>query len=79
MSQAEFERWFDFYRMHPFDDLHRYHRPAALVARTMSGGDIEQMMEWLHPKYNESNESGYSEQDLQTFKALGLEKPPKRS
>jgi hypothetical protein len=79
MSQAEFERWFAFYQMHPFDDLHRYHRPAALIARTMAGGDIGEMLEWLHPNYLVDRETGYSEEDLRTFKALGLEKPPKRS
>ena len=79
MSQAEFERWFSFYQMHPFDDLHRYHRPAALIAKSMSGGDMEQMLEWLHPMYSESNDIEYSEEDLQTFKALGMKKPPKRS
>lgn len=65
--------------MHPFDDLHRYHRPAALIAKSMSGGDMEQMLEWLHPMYSESNDIEYSEEDLQTFKALGMKKPPKRS
>ena len=80
MSQAEFERWFDFYQMHPFDDLHRFHRPAALIARSMTGAEIEDMIQWLHPKYKEESEDGeYTEADLKTFKALGLSKPPKRS
>lgn len=80
MSQAEFERWFDFYQMHPFDDLHRFHRPAALIARSMTGAEIEDMIQWLHPKYKEESEdSEYTEADLKTFKALGLNKPPRRS
>lgn len=79
MSQAEFERWFDFYQMHPFDDLHRFHRPAALIARSMTGAEIEDMIQWLHPKYKESEDGDYTEADLKTFKALGLNKPPKRS
>lgn len=78
MSQAEFQRWFDFYQMHPFDDLHRFHRPAALVAKSMSGGDIENMIEWLHPQYNNVEDSEFSEADMNTFKAFGI-KPPKRS
>ena len=78
MSQAEFQRWFDFYQIHPFDDLHRYHRPAALIARSMSGDDLEEMLNWLHPKYN-NGESEYSDADIQTFKALGMSKPPRRS
>lgn len=64
--------------MDPFDDLHRYHRPAALIARTMSGGDIEQMLEWLHPQYSQSLNDEFGESDMQTFKAFGV-KPPRRS
>lgn len=79
MTQVEFERWFDFYQMHPFDDLHRFHRPAALIARSMAGSDIDQMLEWLHPQYNSEKDSEYSDADLNTFKALGVKKPPKRS
>ena len=80
MSQVEFERWFDFYQMHPFDDLHRYHRPAALISRSMSGADIGELIEWLQPReMSEAAENGFSEADLNTFKALGMSKPPKRS
>ena len=79
MSQCEFERWYDFYQMNPFDDLHRFHRPAALIARSMNGAEIQPMIEWLHPDYSEHGNTEYSEADLKTFKALGLEKPPKRS
>ena len=79
MSQAEFQRWFAFYQVQPFDDMHRYHRPAALISRSMSGGEIAPMLEWLQPDYSVNKNSEYSEEDLQTFKAFGLEKPPKRS
>ena len=79
MSHAEFQRWFDFYKKNPFDDMHRYHRPAAMIARSMAGGEIAPMLEWLQPDYSVKQDSEYSEEDLQTFKALGLEKPPKRS
>ena len=79
MSQAEFERWFAFYQMHPFDDMHRYHRPAAFIARSMAGGEIQPMLEWLHPDYSVKQDTEYTDEDLQTFKALGLEKPPRRS
>jgi len=59
--------------------MHRYHRPAALISRSMSGGEIAPMLEWLQPDYSDKQDSEFSEADLQTFKALGLEKPPKRS
>jgi len=79
MSQAEFHRWFDFYQLYPFDDLHRYHRPAALISRSMSGADIGELIEWLQPReLHEAVESGYSEADLNTFKAFGM-KPPRRT
>lgn len=79
MSQAEFERWADFYNIAPFDDLHIHHRPAALIARSMSGGDITELLNWLQPAYNVGNETEYSDEDLAIFKALGFDKPPRRS
>lgn len=79
MSQSEFERWIDFYQLSPFDDLHRHHRPAALIARSMSGGDIEDMLKWLQPQVTSEEESEYNEADIATFKALGMSKPPRRS
>jgi len=80
MSSAEFERWADFYKIQPFDDFHVHYRPAALIARCMSGGNVSEMLEWLQPKelYN-SEESEYSEADLKTFQALGITKPPRRT
>lgn len=79
MSHAEFLRWQDYYNISPFDDMHRHYRPAALIARSMSGGDVSEMLEWLQPREAiEASESGYSEADLNTFKAFGM-KPPKRS
>jgi len=38
MTEEEFQDWLDFYAMYPFDDLHRIHRPAALVSVSMAGG-----------------------------------------
>jgi len=78
MSSAEFERWADFYKIQPFDDFHVHYRPAALIARCMSGGNVSEMLEWLQPREPDTEE-GYSEADIQTFKALGMSKPPKRS
>ena len=79
MSQAEYYRWVEHYKQFPFDDMHRYHRPAALVATSMSGAKVETLLVWLAPSYNDSvEESDYSQADLATFKALGLDNPPKR-
>lgn len=38
MEAGEYQDWLDFYAMYPFDDLHRIHRPAALVSVSMAGG-----------------------------------------
>lgn len=51
MTQPEFEAWAEFYRRWPFDDRHRYYRPAVLVAGALGGGQdvAETRMEWLQP------------------------------
>lgn len=74
MTQVEFERWVQFYNQHPFDDLHRFHRPAALVARSLGGGDVEKIIDWLSPPVEDDQ---YSAADIATFKALGV-KPPRK-
>jgi hypothetical protein len=78
MSQSEFDSWVAFYNDHPFDDYHRRYRPAALIARSMSGSDIGDLLEWLQPKPADVNYSEYSEADMRTFKALGVT-PPRRA
>jgi hypothetical protein len=75
MTQAEFVAWREYYRMHPFDDLHRLHRPAALIATAMGGGDVQTRLDWLAPQFEAAD--GWSAADTATFKALGV-KPPGR-
>jgi len=69
LSQREFGDWMTFYRAHPFDDHHRYHRPAALVARSMSGGEIQPLLDWLHPP---TWSDGLEQSDINTLRALGI-------
>lgn len=69
MSQREFCDWITFYRAHPFDDLHRYHRPAALISVSMGGGDIQDKIDWLHPP---TWQEDFSSADLRTMRALGI-------
>lgn len=69
MSHAEFLSWAAFYRHFPFDDFHRYHRPAALIAQSLGGGDIRQKLEWLAP---EPVPEGMSVADLNTLRAFGF-------
>lgn len=71
MTQSELLNWVEFYRAHPFDDLHRYHRPAALVAQTMAGGNIQDKLDWLHPPHWQAD---LSTSDTQTLRALGITK-----
>lgn len=72
MTQVEFEGWREFYRLYPFDDFHRFHRPAALVASSM-GGDLKKKLDWLQP---EPSAGDWSDADARTMAALGV-KPPR--
>lgn len=69
MTQREFRDWIAFYRAYPFDDLHRYHRPAALVARSMSGADMQDLIDWLQPP---DWQADFSQSDVNTLRALGI-------
>lgn len=74
MTLPEFNDWIEFYKLNPFDDRHRYYRPAALIAQKMAGGDITDLLDYLDPPLVPE---GFSQADLNTFKALGA-KPPAR-
>lgn len=69
MTQAEFQKWVHFYQDYPFDDLHRYYRPAALVSVSMAGGDVKERIEWLAP---EPIPDGLSASDVITMRAFGI-------
>jgi len=77
MTPAEIESWRQFYIHFPFDDFHRYHRPAAYIASAQVIRDrpaaIDSALEWLQP---EPIAGDWSEADLRTMKALGV-KPPR--
>ena len=68
--------WVAFYNAHPFDDAHRYYRPAALVASSAHGAEIGPMLDWLNRVV--PAESGYTEAELNTFKAFGVTPPRKQ-
>ena len=74
MTEVEYRSWVEFYRMSPFDDLHRFHRPAALISRSFSGGDVSDLLEWLQPRPDTKD---WNQSDLNTFKALGIKPPSK--
>ena len=73
MSHDEFIAWQLFYMQHPFDDLHRYHRPAALVSHSMSGIEIEDALKFLENQPETEQDS-----DASVFKAFGIKPPPKK-
>lgn len=82
MSRQEFLAWREYYRLFPFDDLHRFHRPAALISHAAAGGgsaqQLQQRISWLQPNPQDDGLDGsYTEADLATFAAFGV-KPPGR-
>ncbi|NGR09401.1 hypothetical protein G5B41_17815 [bacterium SGD-2] len=77
MTRKEFESWKEFYALRPFDDLHRYHRPAAVVAHSMGGGgDVGKTIDMLVNErkvtdaMQEELAQGFSEADKASIKAL---------
>lgn len=69
MTQPEFIAWVEYFRLYPFDDLHRFHRPAALVAQSLGGGEIHTRLDWLHP---DPRNAQLGDADLTTLRALGF-------
>jgi hypothetical protein len=62
-------RWIEFYKLYPFDDYHRFYRPAALVASAIgSGTDIQTRLNWLQP---DKSTFGLNDADMNTLKAFG--------
>jgi hypothetical protein len=73
MSQVEFLSWAEFYRNEPFDDYHRFIRPAALIS-ARGGGDVSALLDWLRPPPDD----GRSSADRDLFAAAGATPPPMR-
>lgn len=69
MPQAEFNAWLEFYRLYPFDDFHRFYRPAALITRGANGGDMKPFLDWLQP---DPRNAGMNEADMNTMRAFGF-------
>lgn len=73
MTADEFSAWIEFYRHEPFDDLHRYHRPAALIASSFKG-KFDDCLAVLVPK---PKPNGYSSADMTLMQILGVKPKPK--
>lgn len=69
MSPAELDIWRDYYRLYPFDDHHRYHRPAAVMASSM-GGDYQKNLDFLSPP---AFGDEFSDADITTMRAFGID------
>jgi hypothetical protein len=71
MSQRELQAWREFYRLYPFDDRHRFHRPAAALARAIGGQGITtaSIIEWLQP---DPRNVDLTSADLATLQAFGF-------
>lgn len=69
MTRREFLSWCEFYRLFPFDDRHRYHRPAVLIAQTLGGGDQQKKLDWLQP---DPRNDGLDDADMKTLQAFGF-------
>lgn len=74
MSRAEFERWFEFYKLQPFDDRHRYQRPAAWIAMAMNGTEPRDSLVWLSGRQLPDTAK---DNDDRTLMAFGLQRPKK--
>lgn len=70
MSRVEFLAWAKFYKANPFDDQHRFHRPAALIVGS-NGGDVEKSLDWLRPQ-RAAEDDLHTEADRDLFAAAGV-------
>jgi hypothetical protein len=71
MSQPEFLAWIEFYRAFPFDDFHRFYRPAALISQSFTGGDMHAQLNWLQP---DPANAEMDAADMNTLKAFGFKR-----
>lgn len=69
MPKPEVLAWIEFYRLYPFDDFHRFHRPAALVSQSLGGGEIQPRLDWLQPDVRNAD---LGDADLRTLRAFGF-------
>lgn len=77
MMKPEVLAWVEFYKQNPFDDYHRFYRPAAFVANAFSGRDINESLAWFEKRPIAAEAVGYSAADARTMEAFGM-KPPKK-
>ena len=76
MPEADFQALREFYILEPFDDEHRLHRPAALIAASM-GGEFEKNLAFLRPPPPSPvpDSARFSESDMRSMAAFGVPIP----
>lgn len=80
MTVPEFHAWVAFYKQNPFDDYHRFYRPAALISNSMSGREFDDSLAWLEkrPSVLAAVDIGaadrFSAADIATIQALRMKK-----
>lgn len=67
LPMDELESWRQFYQLFPFDDLHRYHRPAALI-KASNANSFEELCQVLQPT---PAPEGLSTADAQIMRMFG--------
>lgn len=68
-SKQEIEEWRQFFILYPFDDHHRYHRPAARISSSL-GGDYQKHLDFLSPP---AFGDQYTDADVRTMRAFGID------
>jgi hypothetical protein len=76
MSEPQLQSWREFFVLYPFDDYHRFHRPAALIASRQPGGAVDQIDNYLKFLQPEPVLGEFADSDLRTLAAFGI-KPPR--
>lgn len=74
MGQDEALEWMEYYKLFPFDDLHRIHRPAALIATQQAAPKdrqkaVDAALDWLQP---EPTLQGVPDSDVGMMRLLGF-------
>jgi len=80
IKPSEFQGWLQFFLRHPFDDYHRYARPAALVGHLASASNpfsgaaptsLVELLQWLAP---DASSDEMTDADMNTIRAMGFKR-----
>lgn len=76
MTSSEYRGWIDYFDRHPFDDLHRYHRPALADTLIRGGVEFDAALQWAGGTTPEApREMTPEEADAITMRTLGVSRP----